>query len=328
MIRVPAQKPGLVRQISKIPLSGDAGWDYLTVNDATGQLYVSHGNKVQVVDLKTGKETAAITDLNGVHGIALAPKLNKGFITGGKDSSVTIFDLRTNTVIEKVKVTGANPDAILFDEFSGRVFVYNGRTSNATVIDATTNKIIATITLDGKPEFSVTDGKGKVFVNIEDKSEISMINATSLKVEHTWSISPGEEPSGLAFDPVTHRLFAVCENKMMVVVNADNGKVITTVPIGEGVDGVAFDPLLKRVYSSNGEGTLTMIIEKPKDVYEVLATAPTQRGGRTIAIDRSTHSLYIPAAEYGETPPKTDKNPHPRPAIKPGSFFVMELKFK
>ncbi|HEY4800150.1 MAG TPA: YncE family protein, partial [Bacteroidia bacterium] len=208
---ISAQTKSEYKIANKFPLAGDGGWDYISIDDSTGRLFVSHGNIVQVADAKTGKIIATISDLKGVHGIALAPEFNKGFITNGKDSTVTVFDLKSYASLARVKVTGANPDAILYDPFSKKVFIWNGRTSNATVMDASTNKVAATISLDGKPEFSVSDGKGKIYVNIEDKSEVCMINATTLKVEQIWPIKPGEEPSGLALDNTTHRLFSVTD---------------------------------------------------------------------------------------------------------------------
>jgi DNA-binding beta-propeller fold protein YncE len=321
-----AQTKSEYKIANKFSLEGDGGWDYLTMDDSTGRLFVSHGTQVQVVDVKQGKMIGTISDLKGVHGIALAPEFNKGFITNGKDSSVTIFDLKTYTKLANVKVTGANPDAILYDSFSKKVFIYNGKTSNATVIDANTNKVVETISLDGKPEFSVSDGKGKVYVNIEDKSAISMINSSTLKVEKTWSIKPGEEPSGLAIDNVNHRLFAVCDNKLMVIIDAESGKVITTLPIGERVDGAAFDPALKRAYSSNGDGTLTVVQEENANNFKVLENVSTQKGARTISVDKKTHRVYLPTAEFGETPEKTKDNPHPRPSVKPNSFVVLDVQ--
>ena len=309
----------------KISVEGEGGWDYITMDEANGLIYVSHSTAVNIVDAKNGKTVATISDLKGVHGIALAPEFNKGFITNGKDSTVTVFDLKTYASLAKVKVTGANPDAILYDPFSKKVFIYNGRTSNATVMDAATNKIVGTIALDGKPEFSATDEQGKVYVNIEDKSEVCMINATTLKVEQTWSIKPVEEPSGLAIDNINHRLFAVTD-KQMVVLDAQSGKVIATLPIGERVDGVAFDPILKRAYSANGDGTMTVVQEENENTFKVLKTVPTQKGARTICVDTKTHHLYLPTAEFGETPEKTKDNPHPRPAVKPGSFVVLDIE--
>jgi len=310
---------------STFKLAGDGSWDYLTSDDSTGTLYISHGTIVQVVDSKTGKLIGTITGLNGVHGIAIAKNLNKGFISSGKDSSVTIFDLKTLATITKINVTGKNPDAILYEPVSQKVFVYNGRTSNATVIDAKTNTVAGTIALDGKPEFSVCDGKGNVYVNIEDKSEISMINAKTLKVEKTWSVKPGAEPSGLAIDTTNHLLFSVCDNKLMVVLDAESGKVITTLPIGENVDGVAFDPSLKRVYSSNGEGTLTIVQEEKNNKFSVLCNVKTQKGARTITIDKKTHHIYLPTAGLGETPAATKEKPHPRPAILPNTFVILDI---
>lgn len=310
---------------NKFKLEGDGSWDYLTSDDSTGRLYISHATIVQVIDSKTGKLIGTITGLNGVHGIAIAKNLNKGFISSGKDSSVTIFDLKTLTTITKINVSGKNPDAILYEPITQKVFVYNGRTSNATIIDAKTNTVAGTIALDGKPEFSVYDGKGNVYVNIEDKSEISMINAKTLKVEKTWSVKPGEEPSGLAIDTANHILFSVCDNKLMVVINAETGKVITTLPIGENVDGATYDPTLKRAYSSNGDGTLTVVQEESKTKFSVVCNVKTQKGARTITIDKKTHHIYLPTAEFGETPAATKDKPHPRPSIQPNTFVILDI---
>jgi YVTN family beta-propeller protein len=310
---------------NRINLEGDSGWDYLFMDESSGKLFVSHGIQVQIVDVMQKKVIGTISELKGVHGVAIATEFNKGFITNGRDTSVTIFDLNNYTTISKVTVTGANPDALIYDSFSKKVFVFNGRSSNATVIDANKNTVVETIPLDGKPEFCVSDGKGKVFVNIEDKNEISVINSSTLKVEKSWPILPGEEPSGLAIDNTNHRLFTVCGNKILVVVDADNGNIITTLPIGDGVDGVAFDPVLNRIYSSNGEGTVTIIQEENENSFKVIETATTQKGARTIAVDIKTHHIYLPCAEYGETPEKTNDNPHPRPPIKPGTFMIIDL---
>jgi YVTN family beta-propeller protein len=313
------------KAVNKFHVPGDGGWDYLSVDESTGRVFISHGTVVDVVDGKTGTLLGMIPDTKGVHGIALAPELNKAFISNGKDSSVTVIDLKLLAFKEKVAVTGQNPDAILYDPFSQKVFVFNGRSSNATVIDAKTDKVIATIKLDGKPEFSVTDGKGKVYVNIEDKSEIACINATTLKVEKVWSIAPGEEPSGLALDNENNRLFAVCGNNMMVVVDASSGLVITNLPIGDGTDGAAFDPVLKRAYSSNGDGTMSVVQETNPEKFVVLENVKTLPGARTIAIDRKTHHLFLTTAEYGPAPERTEANPHPRPTIKPDTFTLIEI---
>ena len=316
--------PSKYSVLKTIKVTGDGGWDLLTIDEATSIVYQSHGNVVQAIDVKTGKLVASIP-ANGSHGIALATELNKGFISNGKDSSVTVFDLKTNEVITKLTVTGRNPDAIIYDAFTKKVFVFNARSENATVIDAQKNSVLATIEVGGKPELPAVDGKGKLYVNLEDKSQVVVINTQSVKVEQHWSAAPGKEATGLAIDNETHRLFMVCDNKMMVVMNADNGKVVTTLPIGEGPDGVAFDPVNKRIYSSNGEGTITVVQEVSGDKYKVLETVKTRKGARTIAIDTKTHHLYLPTAEYGETPAATKETPHPRPTIKPASFVLLEV---
>jgi DNA-binding beta-propeller fold protein YncE len=311
--------------VQRIQLEGDGFWDYLNADDATGMLYVSHGKMVHVVDMKTGKSVATITDVNGVHGIAIAPEFNKGFISNGADNNVTVFNTKDFSVIEKVDVTGKNPDAILYEPLTKTIITWNGRSSNATVIDAKTDKVIQTIDLAGKPEAAVSDGKGKVFVNIEDKSEVSMINVKTWKVEQSWSISPGEEPSGLALDNENHRLFSATD-KLMVVLDAETGKVITTLPTGGRVDGAGFDPGLKRAYSSCGEGELTVVQEENANSFKVLANVPIQPGARTISVSAKTHRIYLPTAEFGPTPEKTADNPRPRPALKPGTFTVLVVE--
>ncbi len=310
----------------KISVAGDGGWDYLVSDDETDRLFISHGTVVNVVNAKDGSSIESIPNTIGVHGIALANDLNKGFISCGKDTSIVVFDLKTLKTLVKVKIAGLNPDAILYDQFSKKVFIYNGSSSDATVMDAITNAVVATIPFGGKPEYSVTNGKGLVYVNIEDKNEIKVINATTLKVEKTWSISPGEEPTGLALDKSTNRLFAVCGNKLMIVVNAENGKVITTLPIGDGCDGVFFDSEKKLIFSSNGEGTVTIVKEENENEFKVIETVTTQKGARTITLNSKTHQLFLPTAEYGEKPAPTKEKPNPRPGIKPNSFLVLVLE--
>lgn len=304
---------------NKIHLKGnDSFWDYLTI-DSNGHLYVSHGSMVQIVDTKQGTALATIEKLNGVHGIAFAEKLNKGFISCGKDSLVVIFDLKTFVILDKVKVTGANPDAIFFDAFSNTVFTFNGRSSNATVIDANTHKILSTIQLLGKPEFPVSDNKGKIYVNIEDKSMISCINTRTFKVEKSWPIEPGEEPSGLAADFKNGKLFSVCSNGLMIIFDLKTEKVIESIAIGSGTDGAAFDFGLERAYSSNGEGTMS-VVAKVGDKYQLIESFPTLKGARTICIDQKTHHLFLPTAEF-EPLVKGER----RPKMKPGSFMVLDV---
>ncbi len=314
-----AQTTSSYKIVNKIHLEGDEKWDYLFSDDLSSRLYVSHGSMVQVVDESKGIFVGKITGLNGVHGIAIDPDLEKGFISSGKDSCVAVFNTKTLQVITKITVTGKGPDAIMYDSFSKKVFVFNGKTNNATVIDAATDKISATIPLDGKPESSVSDGRGKVYVNLEDKSSIAVINPVTCKVEQVWPIAPGEEPTGISLDNVTHRLFSVCANKLMVITDARSGKVLSTLPIGEKCDGTAFDPGLKRAYSSNGDKTMTVIKEGADGNYIVSENVPTQQGARTITLNKMTHHIYLSAADFE---PAQDGQ---KPKIKPGTFVILDL---
>ena len=312
----------------KINVIGDEGWDYLSVDNINQHLFVSHGSVVNVIDLKTDQTIATIPDTKGVHGIAIANDLNKAFISDGKDNAVTVVNLKTFELIEKIKIEGQKPDAILYDQFSHYVLTYNAKSSDATVIDANTNKIVKTIPLGGKPEFSVTNTKGLIYVNIEDKNEIKTIDTKTLEVTNTWSIAPGDEPSGLALDIQNNILFSVCGNKMMVVVDATSGKIIQTVPIGDGCDGVAFDSKKKMIFSSNGEGTITAVKEESIKKFSVAQTITTQRGARTITINPTTGQLYTPTAEFGAKPEPTPENPKPRPSLTPNSFTVLVVESK
>jgi len=310
--------------VTRIHLEGDGGWDYLTSDEMNDRIFVSHSNMVQVVDTKTNKLIGSIP-ATGVHGIALAYEFNKGFISNGGNALVTVFNLKTFEVIGNIKVTGQNPDAILYDPYSKKVFAFNGRSSNATVIDAVGDSVVATIGLAGKPEFAVTDNNGKVYVNIEDKNLVSVIYVKELKVGQNWNIAPGEEASGLDIDNSTHRLFAGCSNKLMVILNAENGKVITTLLIGEHCDGIKFDKGNNRAYSSNGDGTLTVVQEEANDKYTVLENVPTQAGARTLAVDSKTHHIYLSVAEFGPTPQATTDNPRPRRSVQSGTFTVLDV---
>jgi YVTN family beta-propeller protein len=309
---------------NKIHLDGDGSWDYLAVDNLTDRLFVSHSKLVQVLDLKEGKLIGTIPDTKGVHGIAIAKDLNKGYTSNGKDSSVTVFNLNNYDKILKIKVTGNKPDAILYDQFSHKIFVFNGKSNNATVIDANTDKVIETISLEGKPEYSVTNGKGKVYVNIETKNKIAVINSTTLKVEQSWSISPGEEPTGLAIDVKNNRLFSVCGNKLMIILDAISGKTITSLPVGEHCDGVVFDTETKTIYASNGEGTITVVKEENENLFKVIETIKTQSGAKTIALDAKSHKLYLPCAEYEKTTEPTTEDS--KPVIKTNTFNVLVVE--
>jgi DNA-binding beta-propeller fold protein YncE len=312
--------------VNKIQLPGEGGWDYLSVDEAGARLFVSHSTMVVVADLKTNKLIGTINDTPGVHGIALAADQNKAFISVGRNASVKVINFKTLELIADVKVTGQNPDAIIYDKFSKRVFTFNGGSANSTVLDALTNEVIGTIALEGKPEFPVSDGKGKIFVNIEDKSLITVIDVKTMKVDKSWPITPGEEATGLALDNETHRLFAVCGNKLMMVLDATDGHVVANLPIGEGCDGVKFDDGLKRAYSSNGgDGTVTVVQEINKDSFKVIETVKTMPGSRTLALDNTTHHIYLPSIEYSPAPAATTDNPRPRRTAVPGSFAVLDI---
>jgi DNA-binding beta-propeller fold protein YncE len=309
--------------MKKIPLGGEGGWDIITFDSPTRRLFISRSTKVIVLDVDSGKVVGEIANTEGVHGVALAPELGRGFTSNGRANTVTIFDLKTLKTIGSVP-TGTNPDVIIFDPASKRVFVMNGRSSNSTVIDAAAGTVVGTITLDGKPEFAVADGAGHVYVNIEDKSEQLQIDSQKLAVTARWPLAPCEEPSGLAMDVAHRRLFAGCGNGMMAVVDADSRKVIATPKIGDGVDGNAFDPGTGFAFSSNGQSaTLTVVHEDAPDKFSVVEDVPTQKGARTMALDPKTHEVFLVTAEFGPPPAATADNPHPRPSIKPDSFVVL-----
>ena len=314
------------RVVNRFAVEGDGGWDLLAVDEAGARVFLSHSTQVQVVDEKTGKLLGSIAGLERVHGIALAPDLKLGFATSGTDNTVVIFNLVSLIPVKKVTVSGTNPDAILYEPSTHRVFAFNGHSNNATVIDARTQDIAGTVALPGKPELAAADGDGMVFVNLEDTSMVSCIDAKTMTVKSTWSLGPGKEPTGLAIDVAHHRLFSACNNQLMVVLDSESGKVVASVPIGERVDGAAFDPKLERAYAPCGTGSITVIQETDANTFSVLENTPTQAGARTIAIDTRTHHLFSPTAEFEVTPAPTADNPHPRPPIKPGSFVLLDIE--
>jgi len=318
------QGPGSYHLIKKVVLGGEGGWDYLTVDTKARRVYISRGTHVMVVDADSGALVGDIPGTNGVHGIAIVGDMDKGFTSNGRDNAITVFDLKTLKVLATVPV-GKNPDAIIYDPFSKRVFTFNGASQDTTAIDARTNTVAGTIALGGKPEFAVADEKGHVYVNIEDKSEIVQFDPQRLVVENRWSIAPGEEPSGLAMDRKHRRLFSVCGNKLMAVVNADSGKLITTVPIGAGTDAAGFDPETGMAFSSNGSGTVTVVHEDSPDKFTVIENVPTQARARTMALDTKTHQVYLVTAEFGTAPAVTAQQPRPRPPMVPGTFSLLIL---
>jgi DNA-binding beta-propeller fold protein YncE len=309
--------------VRRIAAGGSGGWDYALVDPAAHRLYVTRATRVMVFDTESGKTVGEIPNTSGVHGVALVPDLNRGFTSNGKTGTVSVFDSRTLKVLDEVKVTGDKPDAIAYDPVSKRVFTFNGGSGNATAIDPATNKVAGIVALSGKPEFAVSDGKGTMFVNIEDKSEIVAFDSRSLAVKSHWPLAPCEEPSGLAIDREHRRLFAGCSNRMMAVVDADTGKVVATAPIGSGVDANAFDPATRLAYSSNGDGTLTVVHEDSPDKYTVVETVATEPGARTMALDEATHTIYLPTADFGPPPAPTKENLHPRRSIVDGTFRIL-----
>ena len=317
-------KPAGYHLLKKIVIGGEGGWDYLTLDVQTRLLYVTHGTAVEILNVDTGVKGEAIPNLKGVHGVALSPKRGRGYISNGRGDSVSVFDLKTGKVLEEIPSSGQNPDAIMYDPFSDRVFTFNGRTANATAIDAATNKVVGTIDIGGKPEFAVTDGRGMIFVNNEDKSEIVAFDAKTLELKKRWPIAPGEGPSGLAIDLKNKRLFSVCDN-VMVISDFESGKVVMTVPIGGRPDATRYDAETGLAFSSNGEGTLTVVRQDSPDKYTVLETVTTARGARTMELDPKTHHVFVVTAEFGPTPAPTKDQPRPRPTIVPGSFMVLEF---
>jgi DNA-binding beta-propeller fold protein YncE len=306
--------------VKTIPIGGPGKWDYDIVDSEARRVYVSHSTHVVVLDADSGATVGDIADTSGVHGIALASDLGRGFTSNGKANTVTIFDLKTLKTIDTVKTGGLNPDAIFYDAGTKRVFAFNGKSSNATAIDAASGKVAGMIPVGGKPEFAAGDDQGHVFVNVEDKSLLLEIDAQKLAVLHRWPLTGCKEPSGLAFDQKNHRLFSVCGNKKMMVVNSETGKIVTTLAIGEDPDAAGFDPGTQLVFSSNGEsGDLTVIHEDSADKYTVMETVPTKKYARTMAIDLKTHNIFLPVAEFEPVAPKGEEEP----PMKPNSFEVL-----
>ena len=314
LFQAPATSPkGDAPKVHKIAVGGEGGWDYVSVDAEGRRLYISRGNKVVVVDLDKETVVGEVADTPGVHGIAVAPELNKGFTTNGSDATVTVFDTKTLKATGRIKASGM-PDAILYDSVSGRVFTFNHRTDDTTAIDASAGTVAGTLALGGEPEGAVADGKGHIFVNIRSSSEVVEFDAKALKVLNRWPLAPGTRPTGLAMDTEHRRLFSACGNGKMVIMDADKGTVLGTADIGRGTDGAAFDPSKGLAYSSNGgDGTVTVVgeVKAEPGKFAAVATIPTQASARTMTIDPKTHRLYLPAATADTTPA-----PAPNPATK------------
>ena len=313
--------------ISDIPVGGDGGWDDLTVDSAAQRLYVSHAAKVVVIDLSKDAVVGEITNTPGVHGIAVAPELDRAFVSDGRENKVAIVDAKTLQTISKAD-TGENPDAILFEPGQNEVYAFNGRSQSATVISAGSGKAVATIPLGGKPEFARADPEaGRVFDNLEDKGEVAAIDTKTHSVVNRWPIAPGESASGLALDAKNHRLFLGCDNQLMVMMDSVSGKVLASVPIGEGVDGAAFDPGTRFAFASCGQSATVTIAREDGDKLTVVQTLATARGARTMTIDPVTHKIYLPTAQF-ETPTNSTANPvsggrRQRPRMIPGTFKIL-----
>jgi DNA-binding beta-propeller fold protein YncE len=318
--------PGGYRLARTIPVGGEGGWDYLTVDAAAHRLYVSHATRVEVIDTERNAVVGAIPDTPGVHGIALAPELGRGFTSNGQAGTTTVFDLKTLAVITTVKLTGDKPDAIAYEPTSRRIFTFNADSANATAIEAATGKVLGTIDLGGGPEFAVADGKGRMYVNIEATAMLVAFDAHTLEIKARWPLAPCETPTGLGIDREHRRLFVGCRSQVMAVVDADSGRVITTLPIGGGVDGVAYDPATALAFASNKDGTVTVVHEDSPEKFSLVGNVPTKPGAKTLALDGTTHRIYLSTAQFGPPPSPTAENPKPRPSVLPGTFEVLVLE--
>ena len=309
-------------QIKRIPIGGEGGWDYLTMDSAAHRLYVTRGTHVMVVDTESGKVVGDIANTPGVHGVSLAPKLNRGFTSNGRDNTVTEFDLKTLKEVRRIPV-GQNPDAILYDAGSKRIFTFNGRSNDVSAVDIESGKVAGTIAVGGKPEFCVSDEKGTVFCNVEDTNQIVAFDARTLAVKAHWPIAPVDGPSGLAIDRAHHRLFAVGGNKLMAIVDSITGKLVATPKIGDGPDAAAFDPATNLAFSSNGgDGTLTIIHEESPSSFKVAATVPTQAGARTMTIDPKNHRIYLITAAF-KPQSAGGSGGQRRPTMEPNSAVIL-----
>ncbi len=307
--------------INTFHIQSAGGWDYLIPNPQSNKLYVSHGTQVNVLDKNTGDSLGVITNTTGVHGIAFINVLGKGYTSNGRLNNVSVFDLKTNEVLSQI-ATGENPDAIFFEPFTKTIITCNGRSKDLTVIDPITEKVIATIPVGGKPETAVSNEAGQIFVNVEDKNEIVQIDIVTKQVLAHWSIAPGEEPTGLAIDIATKRLFAGTAGKL-IVMDAIKGNVVKVIPIGEGCDGVVYDNNSKLIYTSNGSGTMTIIKAVSANQYEIVENMTTKKGARTIGIDESIHTVYLPTADF-EMQAAGDKS---RPKMITGTFQILVIKY-
>ena len=304
--------------INTFHIASTGGWDYLEPGPVNDWLYISHGTQVNIINKKTGDSVGVIENTTGVHGIAFDVANKKGFTSNGRLNTVSVFDMNSNKVLAQIAV-GQNPDAIIYEPFSKKIITCNGRSKNLSIIDPVQNTVIDSVDVGGKPETPVSDGQGKLFVNIEDKNEIVVIDTKTFKVLNHWSIAPGESPTGLAMDKTTKRLFAGCE-KLLMVIDANNGAVIDKIIIGDGCDGVAFDAVTKNIYTANGsDGTLSVIHEENASKFILVENIATKKSARTITLDNQTHLIYLPAADLEPMEPGQKG----RPKMKAGTFQIL-----
>ncbi|MCX6207249.1 MAG: YncE family protein [Bacteroidetes bacterium] len=320
--QITAQKSSGYKVSKTFHIASLGGWDYIAVDENSNRLYVSHGTQVNILDKTTGDSLGVILNTTGIHGIAFNQSLGKGYTSNGRLNTVTVFDLKTAAVLSQIK-TGENPDAIMYDEFSKKIITCNGRSKDLTIIDPITETVVATIPVGGKPETAVSDNNGKLYVNSEDKNEIVVVDMVKYTVLNHWTLAPGEEPTGLVIDLKTKRLFATCD-KLLVAMDATDGKIIAQLPIGEGCDGAAFDPSTNLIFTSNGSaGTVTVVKEQNANSFAVVETITTKKSARTITIDTKSHHLYLPAADMEALPADAPKGS--RPKMVAGSFQVLVL---
>ncbi len=316
-----AAKGGEYQLTKKVTLGGEGGWDYFEVDPTSGHVFITRGDHIMVVD-SIGTQLADIANANGSHAIVFAPELKRAFLSS--EGSVAVLDMEKTQVVSKVDLAGKDPDAILYDASSKRVFTFNGGgTKDASAIDVGAGKVVGTVALGGKPETAQADGAGNIYVNVEDKDEIVAFDSKTLKVLHTWPTAPCKDPAGMAIDVAHKRLFAGCRNQMMAVVDYTNGKVVATIPIGKGVDANRFDPATGLAFASCGDGTITVAHQDSPDKYSVVQTIATQKGARTMTLDPKTHTVYTVTAEFGPPPAATAENPHPWPTVIAKTFTLL-----
>jgi DNA-binding beta-propeller fold protein YncE len=323
MAASPAVSRPLYRIAGTLQLPGEGGWDDLTFDSAGHRLFIAHGARVDVVDTDRLARVGEIADTPGVHGIALAPDLGRGYVSAGAAGTIVVFDLKTLARLKDIKSTGENPDAILYDPATRRIFAFNGRGRNATVIDAVSDEVVGTIALDAKPEFARADGAGRVYVNLEDRNTLAVIDSRTLSVLSKWPITGCEEPSGLALNASGKQLYVACANYVMAVLDATSGQVLGTAPIGGGADGAGYDPGARLAFASCGDGVLMVIAQQSSGAPKVAQSLPTQPGARTMTLDERTHRIFLVTSDFGEAPAPTAEHPHPRRSIIAGTFRLL-----